>query len=67
MRSPLSVRIGEEIETAPNVRQLYYEVLEQDRVRALLQLIKTQVKGGKLLLFRRTQARVDNLVHVLQR
>lgn len=67
MRSPLWVRIGEEIETAPNVRQLYNEVLEQDRVRALLQLIKTQVKGGKLLLFRRTQARVDNLVHVLQR
>lgn len=67
MRSPLWVRIGEEIETAPNVRQLYNEVLEQDRVRALLQLIKTQVKDGKLLLFRRTQARVDNLVHVLQR
>lgn len=67
MRSPLWVRIGEEIETAPNVRQLYNEVLEQDRVRALLQLIKTQVKDGKLLLFRRTQAGVDNLVHVLQR
>ena len=67
MQSPMWVRIGGEIETAPNVCQLYYEVLEQDRVRALDELLKTEVKGGKVLLFRRTQAGVDQLVRALQR
>jgi ATP-dependent RNA helicase DeaD len=67
MRSPLWVRIGGEIETAPNVCQLYYEVPERDRVRALVGLLTTQVKGAKLLLFRRTQTGVDQLVRALQR
>ena len=67
MRSPMWVRIGGEIETAPNVRQLYYEVLEQDRVRALTELLATEVNGAKVLLFRRTQVGVDQLVRALQR
>jgi ATP-dependent RNA helicase DeaD len=67
MRSPMWVRIGGEIETAPNVCQLYYEVLEQDRVCALVELLKTRVKDDKVLLFRRTQAGVDQLVRALQR
>ena len=67
MRSPLWVRIGGEIETAPQVSQLYYEVLEQDRVRALVGLLKTQLKGGKALMFRRTKDGVDRLVLALQR
>ncbi len=67
MRSPLWVRIGGEIETAPNVCQLYYEVPERDRVRALVGLLTTQVKGAKILLFRRTQTGVDQLVRALQR
>jgi ATP-dependent RNA helicase DeaD len=66
MRSPLWVRIGEEIETAPNVCQLYYEVSEQDRIRALIELIRTEVKDGKVLLFRRTQSGVDKLTRALQ-
>ena len=61
------VRIGGEMETAPNVRQLYYEVLEQDRVRALTELLATEVNGAKVLLFRRTQVGVDQLVRALQR
>jgi len=67
MRSPLWVRIGGEIETAPNVRQRYYEVLERDRVRALIELLKTQMNGGKTLLFRRTQIGVERLVSALRR
>jgi superfamily II DNA/RNA helicase len=46
---------------------LYYEVLEQDRVRALVELLKTRVKDDKVLLFRRTQAGVDQLIRALQR
>ena len=67
MRSPVWIRIGSEIETAPDVRQVYFEVLEQDRVRAFLRLLKTQMNGGKVLTFRRTKAGVDNLAQALQR
>ena len=66
MQSPMWVRIGGEIETAPNVRQLYYEVLEKDRVQALVELLNSQAHDGKALLFRRTQVGVDQLVRVLQ-
>jgi len=67
MRSPVWIRIGSEIETAPDVRQVYFEVLEQDRTRAFVRLLKTQVDGGKVLMFRRTKAGVDNLAQALQR
>ena len=67
MKSPTWIRIGDEVETAPDVRQIYYEVLEQDRVRACGQLLKTQTNDGKVLLFRRTKAGVDNLTQALQR
>ena len=67
MRSPVWIRIGSEIETAPEVRQVYIEVLEQDRMRAFVRLLKTQVNGGKVLMFRRTKVGVDNLAQALQR
>ncbi len=67
MRSPVWIRIGSEIETSPDVRQVYFEVLEQDRVRAFVRLLKTQVSGGKVLMFRRTKVGVDNLAQALQR
>jgi len=67
MRSPVWIRIGSEIETAPDVRQVYFEVLEQDRMRAFVRLLKTQVNDGKVLMFRRTKAGVDNLAQALQR
>ena len=66
MRSPVWVRIGEEIETVPSVCQVYYEVREQDRVRTLVELLKSQAADGKVLLFRRTQGGVDHLVRALQ-
>ena len=67
MRSPVWIRIGSEIETAPDVRQVYFEVLEQDRMRAFVRLLKTQVNDGKVLMFRRTKVGVDNLAQALQR
>ena len=67
MRSPIWIRIGSEIETAPHLRQRYYEVLEQDRVPTLVGLLKTQANGGKALMFRRTKVGVDKLVLALRR
>ena len=67
MRSPVWIRIGSEIETVPDVRQVYFEVLEQDRMRAFVRLLGTHLIGGKVLMFRRTKAGVDNLAQALQR
>jgi ATP-dependent RNA helicase DeaD len=67
MKSPLWVRVGGEIETAPNVSQIYYEVMERDRVKALVELLKDRGPAGKVLLFCRTQIGVDHLVRSLQR
>jgi superfamily II DNA/RNA helicase len=67
MKSPTWIRIGNEVETAPDVRQVYYEVLEQDRIRACVAFLKSQAGDGKVLLFRRTKAGVDNLTQALQR
>ena len=67
MRSPVWIQIGNDIETAPEVRQVYFEVLEQDRVHACVHLLKTQMKDGKVLMFRRTKAGVDNLTQALKR
>ena len=67
MRSPVWIQIGNEIETAPDVRQIYFEVLEQDRVQACVHLLKTQINDGKVLIFRKTKAGVDNLTPSLKR
>ena len=66
MQSPVWIQIGNEIETAPEVRQVYFEVLEQDRVSACVRLLKTQLNDGKVLMFRRTKIGVDNLTRALQ-
>ncbi|MDE2900933.1 MAG: DEAD/DEAH box helicase [Chloroflexota bacterium] len=67
LRSPSWVRIGEELQTAPKVQQVYYEVWDKDKVRGLAGLLHQDLNGGKALLFLRTQAGVDHLVRSLQR
>ncbi len=67
LKSPAWVRIGEEIQTAPKVQQVYYEVWDQDKVRGLAGLLRQDLNGGKALLFLRTQAGVDHLVRSLRR
>ena len=67
MQSPTWIQIGNEIETAPDVRQVYFEVLEQDRVQACVRLLKTQLNDGKVLMFRKTKVGVENLTQALKR
>jgi ATP-dependent RNA helicase DeaD len=67
MQSPTWIQIGNEIETAPDVRQVYFEVLEQDRVQACVRLLKTQLNDGKVLMFRKTKVGVENLTQSLKR
>jgi ATP-dependent RNA helicase DeaD len=49
------------------VRQLYYEILEEERVPTLVELLNTQMRDGKALMFRKTKIGVDRLVLALQR
>ena len=67
LREPSWMLIGNEIQTAPNVQQVYYEVWDKDKVRGLASLLRQDLNGGKALLFLRTQAGVDHLVRSLQR
>ena len=67
LRSPSWVRIGEELQTAPKVQQVYYEVWDKDKVPGLAGLLHQDLNGGKALLFLKTQAGVDHLVRSLKR
>ena len=67
LREPSWILIGNEIQTAPNVQQVYYEVWDRDKVRGLAGLLRQDLNGGKALLFLRTQSGVDHLVRSLQR
>ncbi len=67
LQSPEWIQVGGEVETAPKVKQLYFEVWDKDKVKGLSGFLQTQLNGGKALLFRKTQIGVDRLVQSLQR
>jgi ATP-dependent RNA helicase DeaD len=67
LQSPEWIRVGGEVETAPKVKQVYFEVWDKDKVKGLSGFLQTQLNGGKALLFRKTQIGVDRLVQSLQR
>ncbi len=67
LQSPEWIQVGGEVETAPKVKQVYFEVWDKDKVRGLSSFLQTQLNGGKALLFRKTQIGVDRLVQSLQR
>jgi ATP-dependent RNA helicase DeaD len=67
LKTPEWIRVGGEVETAPKVRQVYFEVWDKDKVRGLSGFLQGHLNGGKALLFRKTQIGVDRLVQSLQR
>ncbi len=66
MRQPVWIRIAAERPTVPTVDQFYLEVAEQDKVRALRRLLRTEPVEAALV-FRRTQHRADRLARALRR
>ena len=66
LQSPVWIQVGGEVETAPKVRQVYFEVWDKDKVKGLSGFLQSQLNGGKALLFRKTQIGVDRLVQSLQ-
>jgi ATP-dependent RNA helicase DeaD len=67
LRQPEWVLIGGDSEPVEHVRQLYFEVAERDRYRAMEELLKEPSDVKQALVFRRTKIGVDRLVHYLER
>jgi len=66
MRTPAWVRIAAPLPTVDSIEQFYLEVAEQDKVKALRRLLRSQeISSG--LVFRRTRYRVDRLARALDR
>jgi ATP-dependent RNA helicase DeaD len=66
MRNPVSIAIDPERQTIENVEQLWVEVMEEDKVRALEELLG-RAEFDQVLVFRHTKRGVDELVRQLQR
>jgi ATP-dependent RNA helicase DeaD len=66
LRDPVWVRIEGPAPTVEGVRQFYVEVAEQDKVRALRTLLRTEPVQSALV-FRRTQRAAQRLADVLAR
>ncbi len=67
LRDPIHIGIGEESEAADTIEQVYYEVAQQDKLAGLVEVLRTDLKNDKTLIFCRTQVGVDRLVRRLQR
>jgi ATP-dependent RNA helicase DeaD len=63
---PEFVQIRPDDATVPEIEQVFCEVLEDDKIRAIRRLIAREPGKSRLLVFRRTQRGVDWLVRRLQ-
>ena len=66
LRDPVWIQIGEEIEPAETIHQVYYEVAQQDKFNGLREVFRTELQDEKALIFCRTQIGVDRLARRLQ-
>ncbi|MQF80429.1 DEAD/DEAH box helicase [SAR202 cluster bacterium AD-493-K16_JPT_193m] len=67
LNRPEWVLIGGEAEPVQQVRQLYFEVAERDRYKAMEELLQEPSSVKQALVFRRTKIGVDHLVDFLRR
>jgi ATP-dependent RNA helicase DeaD len=65
-RNAVSVAVDPERQTVDTVEQLFVEVLDEDKVRALEELL-ARAEFDQVLVFRHTKRGVDDLVRALQR
>ncbi len=66
MREPQHIAVDPERQNVETVEQLYVEVLDRDKVRALEELLG-RYEFDQVLVFRHTKRGVDQLVRTLQR
>ena len=65
-RNAVSINIDPEQQNVDTVEQLFVEVLDEDKVRALEELLR-RAEFDHVLVFRHTKRGVDDLVRTLQR
>jgi ATP-dependent RNA helicase DeaD len=66
LTDPEFLRVKPEMATVDAIDQVYCEVLEDDKLRAIRRLLRLHDADSRLLVFRRTQRGVDWLVRRLQ-
>lgn len=66
LRDPSWIQVGEEIEASNTIKQMYYEVADQDKFKGLNELLSQSSKQNKSLIFCRTQIGVDRLTKRLR-
>jgi ATP-dependent RNA helicase DeaD len=65
MKDPVFVEIDPDQPVVDQIDQLYYEVAERDKTRALVELLDEMSGEERILIFRRTQRGVDLLTRDL--
>tara|TARA_B100000029_G_scaffold368561_1_gene362128 strand:+ start:2067 stop:3269 length:1203 start_codon:yes stop_codon:yes gene_type:complete len=66
LRNPSWIQVGAEIDAADTIKQIYYEVADQDKFKGLSELLSYSSKENKALVFCRTQIGVDRLTKRLR-
>ncbi len=67
MRNPEWVQVQPEQATVPEIQQVYYEVAQRDKLRALQALLREWGEMPRALVFCKMQTTVDRLANDLQR
>lgn len=65
MKDPVEIMVSKDTPTVPQIKQMFFEVTEFDKLNALTRLIDLE-KEGVFLVFRRTKAGVDDLAAALK-
>lgn len=65
-RNPVEIAIKPEQQTIDSVEQIYIEVLDQDKIKALEELLRRYTRE-QVLIFRHTKRGVDKLVEMLKK
>ncbi|MDA1010029.1 MAG: DEAD/DEAH box helicase [Chloroflexi bacterium] len=66
MTDPETVRVDGEATTVDTIEQIYFEVAQRDKVRAMRELIERELKG-RTLIFCNMKRSVDHLARELER
>ena len=66
MTDPETVRVDAESTPVETIEQIYFEVAQRDKVRAMRELIERELKG-RTLIFCNMKRSVDHLAHELER
>ncbi len=65
MKDPIEIMVSKDTLTVPQIKQMFFEVTEFDKLSVLTRLIGLE-KEGVFLVFRRTKAGVDDLAAALR-